>query len=417
MNNLISFAGIIGLVLFAWLISTNRRVVNWRVVVWGLILPLVFAVFVFLVPAGQKAFILVNAGVVKMLSFAGEGMRFVFGRLAVSEGPDSLGFILAFHALPTIIFFSALMSLLYYLGVMSLLVKGFAWLFSRLMRVSGAEALYVSSNIFVGVESAFTVRPYLLRMTNSELCTILTMGMGSVASSVLAFYTVILKAQFPMIAGHLVAASILAAPIALLVSKLIFPETGQPETLGQLVAEKYQKPANWIESIIIGANEGVKLCVGIVALLLAFLGLLAMVNWIMGAALGVSLQQILGYIFYPFTLLMGVSWNDIPLVAQLLGERAVVTEAVAYPHLADYVAKGMLEPRSLVITTYALCGFAHIASLAIFVGGTAALVPERARDLAKVGFRALIAATLTTLILGAIAGLFFTNTQTILLTK
>lgn len=416
MSNLISLVGMFGLILLAWLGSNNRRVINWRVIVWGVILPLVFGFFIFQVSAGHNLFIIVNNGVDKILSFAKEGMVFLFGPLALSPGETgSLGFILAFQALPTIIFFSALMALLYYIGLMSPIIKGFSWLFTKLMRISGAESLYVSSNIFVGVESAFTVRPYLARMTNSELCTILTMGMGSVASTVLALYTAILKPQFGMIAGHLVSASIMAAPISILISKLILPETQTPETLGLSVNEKYDKPANWIEAIIQGANEGVRLCVGIVALLLAFLGLLAMVNWILGATVGISLQQILGYLFYPLTVLMGVPIEDVPIVSQLLGERVIVTEFVAYQDLAKHIQNGVISSRSMVIATYALCGFAHIASLAIFVGGTAALVPERAKDIARVGFRALIAATITCLVLGAIAGIFFTDADTILL--
>jgi CNT family concentrative nucleoside transporter len=432
LSNLISLLGIFGLLVLTWLISTNRRIINWRMVIWGLVLPLLFAFFIFRVPAGITLFTRVNSGVIKVLSFAKEGMYFLFGPLAVSpgeEGPGglkSLGFILAFQALPTIIFFSALMALLYYIGLMPLLVKGFSYLFTKLMRVSGAESLYVASNIFVGVESAFTVRPYIEKMTPSELCTILTMGMGSVASTVLAFYTALLEKQFPMIAGHLVSASILAAPISILVSKLMLPEEVIPPTLGKVVKEEYQKPDSWIESIIVGANEGVKLCVGICALLLAFLGLLALVNWILGAggnwigsligiSLNLSLQNILGYILYPLTWLMGVPAQDVPIVSTLLGQRAIVTEAVSYQHLSAYISGGgVIQPRSIVIATYALCGFAHIASLAIFVGGTAALVPSRARDLACVGLRALAAATLTCLIMGAIAGLFYQTGNTIL---
>jgi CNT family concentrative nucleoside transporter len=368
-------------------------------------------------------FIWVNSAVIKVLSFAREGMFFLFGPLSVSpgeEGPGgvkSIGFILAFQALPSIIFFSALMSLLYYIGLMPLFIKAFSLLFTRLMKISGAESLYVASNIFVGVESTFTIRPYIEKMTLSELCTILTMGMGSVASSVLAFYTFLLDKQFPMIAGHLVSASILAAPVSILVSKLIMPEDATPITLGQLIREEYQKPNSWIESIIIGANEGIKLCVGICALLLAFLGLLALVNWMLGACANLSLENILSYIFYPLTWLMGVPSGDIPVVARLLGERMILTETVAYQHLSGHISSGaIVEQRSVVIATYALCGFAHIASLAIFVGGTSALVPSRARDLAKIGFRALIGATITCLILGAIAGLFYQTGHTILFT-
>jgi CNT family concentrative nucleoside transporter len=421
---MLSLAGIFAFILFAWMLSSNHKIINWRVVFWGLVLPILFAFFIFKVPAGRDLFLTINDGVLQVLASAKKGMLFVFGPLALSPGEtdpsagSSIGFILAFQALPTIIFFSALLSLLYYTGLMSLLVRGFSRVFTKLMRISGAESLYVSSNIFVGVESAFTVRPYLARMTNSELCTILTMGMGSVASSVLAFYTFLLKGQFPAIAGHLVSASIMAAPVSILISKLMMPETDQPETLGLTVKDEYKKPASWIEAVIQGANEGVRLCVGIVALLLAFWGLLELVNWLLVITIHQSLQNILGYVFYPFAYLMGVPGEDVSAVAQLLGERSILTEATSYQHLAEYIKSGVItNPRSMVITTYALCGFAHIASVAIFVGGTTSLVPERAKDIARIGFKALIAATITCMVIGAIAGLFFSGSGTILLGK
>jgi len=421
--NLVSFAGIFVLIGFAWLLSTDRKAVNPRLIFFGVALQLLFAVFIFVVPFGSKFFLAVNDLVVKFLDSASAGTKFVFGRLALPPGTtnevgeESLGFILAFQALPTIIFFAAIMSALYYVGVMQWLIEIFSKAFTWLMRISGAESLCAASNIFVGVEAATTIRPYLKDMTRSELCTILTAGMATIASSVLALYVFILKGQFPTIAGHLVSASILSAPAAIVMSKVLLPETGKPVTLGVEVKPHYEKESSIMEAIINGANAGLKLVFGIVALLIAFLGILALLDSALGWA-GVhigfgpemSFTKILGYVFYPFTLVIGVPPSDAMEVAKLIGERAVATEVKSYQDLAVLLSSGALkDPRSAFLATYALCGFAHVASLAIFVGGIAALVPERTRDLSEVGFRALLAATLACLMTAAVAGTFYTH--------
>jgi CNT family concentrative nucleoside transporter len=408
----------------AWVFSKDRRNINWRAVFWGVALQVMFAFFVFSLPLGLSLFSWLNDVVIKVLSFANAGMYFVFGPLAISPGTigpageRSLGFILAFQALPAIIFFSCLMAILYYVGLMQKVVKAFAYVFTRLMKISGAEALCTSCNIVAGIESAFTIRPYIGDMTVSELCTILTAGMATIASTVMAVYVGFLYKDFPTIAGHLISASILSAPASIVMSKLLYPEDKHPKTLGQVVAVHYEKPSSWVEAIIRASEEGVKMVVGIVALLLSFLGLLTMANWFIavlgrwiGASFGVplnlSLEKILSFLYYPLTFMMGVPIGDIPKVSLLLGERTIVTELVSYQHLAQYISSGVLtNPRSVIITTYALCGFSHIASLAIFVGGIAALAPKRAKDLAQVGFRALFAATLACLMTGAVAGIF-----------
>ena len=418
--NFISFFGLFGLMFFAWIFSTNRKNINWRVVFWGTALQLVFALIIFRMPAGVIVFNFANAAVLKLFSFAKEGIYFCFGSLAVgpgSTGPNgevSPGFILAIQSLPTVIFFSALMSLLYFVKFMPLLISIFARIFTKLMKISGAEALCTASNIFVGVESAFTIRPYIEKMTKSELCTILTAGMVTIASTVLGLYASFLFNLFPAIAGHLISASILSAPAAIVMSKLLYPEDAHPETLGEHVKAEYLPAKNWMEAIINGANEGLKLCFGIVALLIAFLGLLAMVNWGFGKA-GLSLQQILSFVFQPLVFLTGVPLQDIHNVSILVGERTIVTELVAYQHLGTYIQQGLISPRSAVIASYILCGFAHVASVVIFVGGFSAVAPSRSGDLAKLGFRALWAATLACLMTGAVAGVFFTSgTLTIL---
>ncbi len=432
MYNFVSFAGIFILMAFAWLLSSNRKVINWRVIIWGTALQLVLALFIFHVPAGSKTFLFINDAVVRVLDSATAGVRFLFGRLALAPGTknemgeESLGFILAFQALPTIVFFASLMGLLYYIGVMPWLIKIFSRTFTKLMKISGAEALSVSSNIFVGVEANMTVLPYLGRMTRSEFCTILAAGMSTTASSVLALYVFILQKTFPTIAGHLVSASILSAIAAIVMSKLIMPETEEPETRGLEIMPYCQKESSVMEAIINNANEGVKMIAGIIALLLAFLGIVALADFLIGGVgiqlnnltglhMDWTLKGLLGYLCYPFVLVIGVPLSDAFEISKLIGERAVLTEVKSYQDLSVLLSSGALhDSRSAVLAAYALNGFAHFASLAIFVGGTAALAPKRSRDISAVGFRALMAATLACLMTAAVAGAFFTGESILL---
>jgi len=423
--NLISFCGIFLLAGFAWLLSADRRNVKLRLLVWGVGIQLIFAAFIFLFPAGTSLFLVANDAIVTLLDAATAGSRFLFGRLALppgatgGAGETSLGFILAFQAFPTIVFFSALMAILYYYGIMQRVIRAFARLFSRFLGVSGAESLVAASNIFTGVESALAVRPFLARMTRSELCTILTVGMATVSSNVMALYVFTLKPQFPTIAGHLMSASILSAPAALVLSKILVPETGQPETLGLAVVPEVERESSLFEAIINAANTGIRVIVGISGLLLAVLGLVALadlllsgiggyLNALLGTTLPCTFRDILGLIFYPFTLVLGIPPEDAGLIARLIGERVVLTEVVSYQDLAAALAaKQIVHPRSAVIAAYALCGFAHVASMAIFVGGVAALAPGRTSDLSGVAVRALVAATLACLMTACVAGTFY----------
>ncbi|NVM22919.1 MAG: nucleoside transporter [Desulfobacterales bacterium] len=419
-NRLISLSGLFVLMFAAWIVSRDRKNINFRLIGTGLLFQCAFAVIIFKLPVGAAVFSLLNDAVLRVISFAKDGMYFLFGPLAVSPGETgpagetSPGFILAFQVLPSIIFFSSVVSLLYYLNIIPIVIRLFAKIFTYLMRISGAESLCASSNIFVGVESALTIRPYIQEMTRSELCTVLTAGMSTIASTVLALYVAFLHTEFPSIAGHLISASVISAPAAIIMSKLVVPETEAPETLGISVqVERDHRSTTWVESIINGANDGVKLCVGIITLLLAFLGLLSMCNWLLGFVagnvfgVGASLQSVLKYLYYPLTVVMGVPLQDAGHVATLLGERTIVTEVVSYQHLNQLIKDGILtDHRSITIASYALCGFAHVASLAIFVGGFSALAPARAKDLAQLGFRALYAATFACLMTGCIAGLF-----------
>ncbi len=425
--NLVSFLGIFVIVAFAWGCSRNRGIINRRVVFWGVALQLLMAGFIFLVPVGAKFFLFVNNVVVTVLDSATAGTKFVFGRLALplgstnEAGESSLGNILAFQALPTIIFFASLVGALYYLRVMPFLIRGFAAVFTKLMRISGAESLCVASNIFVGVESSLVIKPHLKEMTLSELTTILTAGMGTIASTVLALYVFFLQDQMPTIAGHLISASLLSAPASLVMSKLLVPETETPLTLGMSIKPHYERDENLIMSVINGANSGLKLLGGIITLLIAFLGLLALVDLILGWLGGIvntwfgwemawSVKSILSFCAYPFTLILGVPPEDALAVAKVIGERTVATEIASYQHLSQLAASGVLKnPRSVIVASYALCGFAHIASLAIFMGGIGALAPSRLKDLSRIGFRALLAATLACLMTGAVAGAFYTS--------
>ena len=423
--NLISFAGIFALIIFAWLLSADRKNINFRVICWGLTLQILIALFIFVVPTGSKVFLIVNDIVVKVLESASAGAKFVFGPLALApgqvndSGEKSIGFMLAFQAFPTIIFFSSLIAILYYFGIMQRVVGAFAYVFTKLMRISGAESLVTASNIFVGIESTLTVKPYLGKMTRSEFCTILTAGMATVASNVLALYVLNLQKVFPTIAGHLVSASLLSAPAALVMSKIIFPEGDKPETLGTVVKPFYEKENSFFEAIINGANSGVRMIVGIAALLIAVLGLVALFDLIL-SALGAKINPILGfegqwslkaicsYIFYPFTVILGIPLSDAGVASRIIGERIIVTEVVSYNDLALALENNLFQnERSAVITAYALCGFAHIASMAIFVGGVCALAPEKTRYISSVAVRALIAASLACLLTACVAGTFY----------
>ncbi|MDD5218419.1 MAG: nucleoside transporter C-terminal domain-containing protein [Candidatus Omnitrophica bacterium] len=423
--NFVSFSGIFMLILIAWLFSSDKRNINWRVILWGVLIQIGIAAFVFIVPAGTRFFLFLNDAAIKVMGSASAGARFVFGRLALSPGETgeagetSLGFILAFQAFPTILFFSSLISILYYFNIMQRVVRAFAYVFTKLMRISGAESLVTASNIFAGVESALTVRPYLAKMTRSELCLLLTAGMATVSSNILALYVYSLKAELPTIAGHLISASLLAAPAAVVMSKVMLPEGDSPETLGVHIRPYYERESSAFEAVINGANQGLKMIAGIVALLIAVLGLVALfelllaalgnrINLAFGWHFGWSLKELLGYLFYPLTLIIGIPPSDAGVISKIIAERNIVTEVVAYRDLAGAISKGLLvHPRSAVITVYALCGFAHLASMAIFVGGTAALVPGKTREIASVAVRALVAATLACLMTACVAGTFF----------
>jgi concentrative nucleoside transporter, CNT family len=415
-HHAVSFAGFIVFAGIAWLLSTDRRKISWKTIAWGVSLQFLFALIIFRLPASHRVFLVFNDAVLVLLNASKAGSVFLFGPLAASPGETgSVGFILVFQVLPVVIFFAAFTSMLYHLRVLQIFVRLFAKLFHRTMKISGAESLSGAANIFVGVESALVVRPYLERMTRSELFLVLTTGLATVASSTLGVYVGFLTGVFPQIAGHLMSASLLAIPASVVVAKLLVPETGTPETLfGVPPEDESDRSKNLISAIIQGAMDGLKLAAGISALLIAILGLVALIDKILGAASSwagmtepLSFVRILSWLFYPFAFLLGLQQSDVPVAARLLGERVILTEVFSYNHLAQLISSGQLtDPRSILILSYALCGFTHIAAMAIFIGGTAALAPSRRDELASLGFRALLAATLATLMTGCVAGIF-----------
>ncbi|MBA3683843.1 MAG: nucleoside transporter [Planctomycetes bacterium] len=413
MLHAISALGLLVFVAVAWLCSERRKATSLRLVAVGLGLQLAIGAALFHAPGIKPLFLAINGLVNALLSASKAGTDFVFGPLAHGPGAaDSPGFILATQVLVAAVFFAAVTALLYRLGVIQPVVRAFAWMFRRGLGLSGAEATASAANIFVGVEAALVVRPWLARMTRSELMVLLTSGMATVASTVLGFYVSFFGDRFPELAGHLVGATLLAIPAAIVCAKLIVPETGVPETLGSVtVDERPRGPV--MGAVMAGAMDGVRLAVGIAAGLIALLGLVALVDMSLawaGGRFGMdappTLTGLLGALFLPVAWLLGVPQADLIPAAEMLGTRVVATEVPAFLRLADLQAAGAIAPRTLVIMSYALCGFAHIASVAIFVGGTAALAPERRDDLAGLGAKALLAATLATLMSGAVAGIF-----------
>jgi CNT family concentrative nucleoside transporter len=416
---IVSAAGFFVLVTLAWAYSENRRAIAWRTVAWGLALQLTLGILVFRLPVSSRLFIILNDAVLGLLDSAKSGTRFLLGPLASGPGEEgSIGFIFALQVLPVVIFFSAFTAALYHLRLLQPVVRLFARIFHRTLGISGAEALYGASQVFVGVESTLLVRPYLERMTRSEFLTLLTTGMCNVASSTLGMYVAFLQGVFPLIAGHLLSASLLSIPAGVVMAKMLTPEGRRPDTLARVPPDDpAMRASNLMAAVIAGATDGLKLAAGIAALLIAMLGLVALVDYILllpsawlALSEPLSLRAVLGWLFYPLAALLGIPWADVPTAARLLGERVILTEVVSYQDLAHITsAGGLTDPRTVIILSYALCGFAHVASVAIFVGGMATLVPSRRDELASLGFRALIAATLATLMTGCVAGMFATG--------
>ena len=414
MERFVSLLGFIVFLSLAWLFSTNRRAVRWRTVGWGIALQLALAVMVIKTPIGFAAFHALGEGTRHFLDFSDAGARFVFGDAFTEH-------FFAFKVLPTIIFVSAAMTLLYYFGVLQRVVEGIGWVMMRTMRTSGAESLCGAANIFVGqTEAPLFIRPYVPRVTGSELHAVMAGGFATIAAGVMAVYI-----SFGVPAVHLIAASVMAAPMALVVSKLLFPEEGEPETAGRAHAAVERPWVNAVDAAASGATSGLKLALNVGAMLIAFLALLALVNALLGwlgGRVGVpqlSLEFLFSYLLWPVAWLMGIPVTDCGSVAVLLGKKTVLNEFIAYLDLktlidnAAAVASGaqaagsvsVISPRSVVLSTYALCGFANIGSIAIQIGGIGGLAPERQGDLARLGVRAMLAGSLANFANACVAGL------------
>lgn len=459
--NLISLLGIVGLCAIAWLFSENRspKYFPWRVVIAGILLQLLLGYLVFSFPPTRGVLEVFSSLLNVVFQAADYGANFVFGSNLVpgsfsGRAPTAvdLGYIFAFRALPAVIFFSGLVSLLYNLGIMQAITNFFAKVFYRTMRLSGAESLSGAANIFVGIEAAIAVKPFLASMTRSELCAILACCFGTAASSTLAIYVSFLRPVFPNILGHLVSASIMAIPACFLLSKILVPETTIPVTAGGIPqdsvvmdsgdpADEAARDADYeddtpretvagepirrmspMDAAIVGALDGVKMAVSIAAVLIIILGLVFLINqlfgWLATLPWGiggffqvVTLQNILGALFLPFTVLTGVSleWNELWESSVIIGRRLFETAIPPYQALGAAAARpdNPLSDRAVLIISYALSGFAHLASVGIFVGGTSALIPSRRRDISELGWKALFVGTLATLMISCIAGVFY----------
>ena len=416
MHVLHGLAGIAVILLIGWALSERRSAVAWQTVAVGIGLQLALAILVLWIPLGQSLFDAIGRGFVTLIGFTAAGAQFVFGPLADGE---RLGFVFAFQVLPTIIFFAALMACLYHLGVMQKIVWAMAWVMTRLMKVSGSESLATAANVFVGqTEAPLVVRPFIIGMTRSELFALMTGGMATIAGGVLAAYVLLLGGASPQeqayFAKHLISASIMAAPAALVMAKLLIPETEVSETVGTVRTTIERPHVNLIEAAAGGASEGLKLALNVGAMLLAFLALIALINWPLGwfgalsgleAWLGqpLDLALILGWIFAPLAFLVGVPWSEAVTVGGLIGTKIVANEFVAYVALGSLQVD--LSDRSVLIATYALCGFANFSSIAIQIGGIGGIAPARRPDLARLGLKAVLAGALVSLLNAAWAGI------------
>ena len=430
-ERLIGLLGVATMIGLAVLLSYDRKRINWRLVGIGLGLQFLFGLLVLKTGPGREFFEFVGRAVTGLLDFQEEGARFVFGNLVQSNvpvglpGPDgsivdtTAGFVantgayFAFYVLPTIIFFSALMSVLYYLNVMQLIVKAIAWVMQKTLGTSGAETLSASGNIFMGqTEAPLLIKPFVRTMTQSELLTVMVGGFATVAGGVMAAYIGMLSGYFPNIASHLLAASVMNAPAGLVLSKIIRPETEVPVTKGTLRMEIEKTDSNVIEAAAGGAAQGVQLAINVAAMLMAFVALVALLNYGLGALGGLfghpeaSLQLILGQLLRPLAWVMGTPWQDTAYVGGLIGVKTSLNEFVAYAQFAGDMGSGVaLEPRSAIILTYALLGFANFSSIAIQIGGIGGLAPERRGEIARFGLRAMIAGNLAAFISASIAGM------------
>jgi|TARA_B100001996_G_scaffold9866_1_gene8325 CNT family concentrative nucleoside transporter len=404
MDNLIGILGIVVLLAIAFALSNNRKQINLRIVGWGLGLQAIFAIFILKTPIGGPLFSFLDKAIRKLISFSDAGSDFLFKSFVPDIGYHVSLVNFAFRALPTIIFFSSLMAVLYHFGIIQIIVKWIAQAMQKTMGTSGSETLSVSANIFVGqTEAPLIVRPFIQHMTKSELMAVMTGGFATVAGGVLAIYVMWLT-DIPGIAGHLLAASVMSAPGALVVAKIIYPETESSETMGDLKINIEQKSTNAMEALGDGATSGLKLAANVAAMLVAFVSLVAMINYIL-SFVGISMESILGFIFKPLAWTMGVPWSEAGTLGMLMGKKIVFTELIAYGDLKELMSTDAITDRTAIIASYALCGFANFGSVGIQLGGIGGMAPERKKDLAKLVSKAMVGGALASWLTATIAGL------------
>tara|TARA_Y100001960_G_C14720229_1_gene852005 strand:+ start:250 stop:1467 length:1218 start_codon:yes stop_codon:yes gene_type:complete len=403
MDQLIGVFGIFILLAIAMAMSNNRVAISWRLVFWGLSLQLTFAIIILKTPIGIPFFGAIDIFVKNLLSFSDAGSDFLFKSFGqnIVEAP-LMNF--AFRILPTLIFFSSLINVLYHLGVMQFLVKNTAKIMQKTMGTSGSETLCISGNIFVGqTEAPLLVQPFVSKMTNSELTAVMIGGFATVAGGVMAMYVSMLG-NIDGIAGHLLAASIMSAPAALVVAKIIYPETEESQTKGDLTISIKNDDDNIMEALSTGATNGMKLAANVAAMLIAFVATIAMVNAVL-SLFGLSLEQILGWIFSPLAWVMGVPWQEAYVVGSLMGKKLVLTELIAFGDLSTLISDNVLSERSAIISSYALCGFANFASIGIQLGGIGGIAPERRKDIAQLGLKTMFGGAIASWLTATIAGL------------
>ena len=404
MGSLLGVFGLFTLLAIAYFLSENKNAINYKTLVYGLIFQLGFALFILKTPFGAPIFSFLDTSINILISFSSSGSDFLFKSYIDGVGfhPGLINF--AFSTLPTIIFFSSLVAVLYHFGILQTVIRFIAKKMQQTLGTSGSETLSVAGNIFLGqTESPLMVRPFVSKMTNSELMAVMTGGFATVSGGVLAIYVSWLT-DIPGIAGHLLAASVMSAPAALVVAKIIYPETQESKTMGDLNINIEQTNINAMEALSNGATDGLKLAANIAAMLIAFISFVAMVNYFLSFA-GTSMEEIFGIIFRPLAWTMGVPWNEAQLVGMLMGKKIVLTELVAYGDLQVLIREGAISQRSAIISTYALCGFSNFASIGIQLGGIGAMAPDRKKDLAKLVTKAMFGGAIASWLTATIAGI------------
>lgn len=396
--------GILALLGIAYLLSNNRKAIKPRTVLWGLGLQLLFAIIILKIPFVKNQFSSIDGIFKKLISFSDAGSDFLFTSFIPDIGYHAAMVNFAFRALPVIIFFSSLIAVTYHFGIIQHIVKWVSKVMELSMKTSGAETLSISANIFVGqTEAPILIRPFINNMTKSELMAVMTGGFATAAGSVLALYVLWLK-SIPGIAGHLLAASIMSAPAALVMAKIIYPETEQADTSGRIKVTSHKQAENVMDALGQGATDGLKLAANVGAMLLAFVSMITMVNYLLVYFFSINMQEIMGVVFQPLAWSMGVPWNEAKILGTLMGEKIVLTELIAYSNLSELILNDKLSERTAIIASYALCGFSNFGSIGIQLGGIGGMAPNRRKDLSTIAFKAMIGGALASWLTATIAG-------------